>query len=180
MITELNDNLESAKETKRRGRKKSESSVKSLGIFDHIKHIRTVQDPDYYKNLSDLDRKTFNPFMILRGLSMNPALVENMAFLYKYFDKIPHAQFYQLLINFVPIESPKKFYPWVKAKKKPVSEELIDMLSRYYEISHAEALDYGIMLSKTDKGIKELEDLCKDYGLTEKEMKEALEGTENE
>jgi hypothetical protein len=176
MIAELNDNLESVKETKRRGRKKSENVSKSLGIFDHIKHIRTVQDPDYYKNLSEQDRKSFSPFMIIRGLSMNPQIIDNAAFLYKYFDQIPHEQFYTLLINgFVPLEHPKTFHPWVKGKKLPVSKKLIELISRYFEISNTEATEYGVLLSQTKNGRKELAEFCRDYGLNEKETEEALE-----
>jgi Bacteriophage clamp loader A subunit len=181
MIAGLNDNLEPVKETKRRGRKKSESTVKATGLFDHIKHIRTVQDPDYYKNLSDADRKSFSPFMIFRGLSMNPALVSDMADLFKYFDKIPHEQMYQLLIaGVVPIERASSFYPWVKAKKKPITQTLIDLLSKYFEVSNKEALEYGILLTGTGQGRKILEEFCKDNGLDDKEIQEAMKGSEDE
>jgi hypothetical protein len=71
---------------------------KKRSLFDHVKQIRQVQDPNYYKNLSDEDKKTFNHFMILRALAMDDPMVEDMAQLYQYVDKIPSAQFYQLLI----------------------------------------------------------------------------------
>jgi hypothetical protein len=59
-----------------------------VGLFDHVKHVRSIQNPNYYKNLSELDRKTFNPFMILKALSMNPILVDDISTLFRYFDKI--------------------------------------------------------------------------------------------
>jgi hypothetical protein len=168
-------------EPKKRGRKKSEEkAIKGLGLFDHIKHIRCVQDPNYFTNLTDLDKKTFNHFMILKGLSMNPALVEDMSNLFKYFDKIPSPQFYQLLIGLVPLDNPRKYYPWVKTPKKQFSRKLVELLCAYYEISSNEAEMYANLLFSTENGKKELEDLCVTYGLTEKEKKSAMEGNNEE
>jgi Mor family transcriptional regulator len=118
--------------------------------------------------------------MILKGLSMNPDLLEDIATLFKYFDKIPSPQFYQLLIGLIPPDHPKKFYTWVKAKKSPFSKKLLELLSTYFEISQAEAKDYAALLYSTDNGKKELEDLCKTYGLSDKEIKSVMEGNDDE
>ena len=56
---------------------------KKKSLFDHVKHIRQVQDPNYYKELSSEDKKSFNHFMILRALSMDADIVEDMAMLYQ-------------------------------------------------------------------------------------------------
>jgi hypothetical protein len=174
----LKDKSESLPEVKKRGRKKVEPGVKGIGLFDHIKHIRGVQDPDYFKNLSDLDVKSFNHFMILKALSMNPALLEDVSTLFRYFDKIPSPQFYQLLIGLIPPD--KKFYPWVKAKKQPYSNQLLELVARYFEISKKEAGEYATMLCSSEKGRKELEQLCRDFGLTDKEVESAMEGNDDE
>ena len=168
-------------EIKKRGRKKLENlPVKGIGLFDHIKHIRCIQDPDYFKNLTDLDKKSFNHFMILKALSMNPSLLDDISSLFRYFDKIPSPQFYQLLIGLIPPDHPKKYYPWIKAKKRPYSNELLELISRYFEISKKEAGEYITLLSSTEKGKKELEDLVRAYGLTDKEIKSIMEGKEDE
>ena len=168
-------------EIKKRGRKKLENlPVKGIGLFDHIKHIRCIQDPDYFKNLTDLDKKSFNHFMILKALSMNPALLDDISSLFRYFDKIPSPQFYQLLIGLIPPDHPKKYYPWIKAKKQSYSNELLALISRYFEISKKEAGEYITLLSSTEKGKKELEDLVRAYGLTDKEIKSIMEGKEDE
>lgn len=153
---------------------KEEMTVKPMGLFDHIKHIRSVQNPNYYKNLSELDRKTFNPFMILKALSMNPALVDDISTLFRYFDKIPHPQFYQLLIGLIPLD--KTFYRWVKAKKKPFGKRLLELIAQYFEISEKEAAEYATLLFPTDKGKKELEELCRNFGLGEKEVDAIMKG----
>lgn len=148
---------------------------KGLTLFDHIKHIQKVQDPDYYTSLSETDKKTFNHFMILRGLSMNVELLDDISLLYRYFDIIPSPQFYQLLITVVPKEHPKSFHPWVKASKKnPYSEKLISLVSEKFESSTSESIDYIKIFSQTDSGTLELFNICKGYGLTDKEVEKIM------
>ena len=151
--------------------------IKGVGLFDHIKHIRSIQNPDYFKNLTDLDKKSFNHFMILKSLSMNPSLVEDISVLFKYFDKIPSPQFYQLLIGLIPID--KTFYPWIKSNKKSYNIKLVELVSTYYEISNKESEEYIYLLFSTDKGKKELEDLCITFGLNQKEVELAMKGNNN-
>lgn len=176
-MTKASKNKSESPEVKK-GRKKADPTVKGIGLFDHIKHIRSIQDPDYFKNLTDLDKKSFNHFMILKALSMNPALLEDISTLFRYFDKIPSPQFYQLLIGLIPPD--KKFYPWVKAPKLPYSKQLLELVSTYFEISKKESAEYILMLSATEKGKKQLEDLCRAYGLTDKEVESALEEHQEE
>ena len=176
-----NDKSELTTEPKKRGRKKLENpTIKGIGLFDHVKQIRIIQDPNYFKNLTELDKKSFNHFMILKALSMNPALLEDISTLFRYFDKIPSPQFYQLLIGLIPSDHPKKYYPWVKAKKMPFSKKLIELISTYFQISQKEAIEYATLLSFTDNGRRELEDICKTYGLTDKELEFAMKGNDEE
>lgn len=165
---------------KKRGRKKIDGNglVKALGLFDHIKHIRTIQDPDYYKNLTELDKKSFNHFMILKALSMNSNILDEISALFKLFDIIPSPQFYTLIIKIIPTET--RYYPWIKSTKNKCSKELTELLVKYYEISKAEANEYARILNETEKGKKELEQLCQDFGLEKKEIELALkEGSNN-
>lgn len=163
---------------KKAGRKKKdESTIKSVGLFDHIKQIRSFQDPNYFQTLTEQDLKSFDHFMILKALSMNPLLLDDISTIFKYFDIIPSPQFYQALIALIPAD--KKFYPWVKGKSLPFSKKLIDLLSTYFEISKKEAKEYAIIL-QTEQGKKELENLCKTFALTEKEINEIMQGENNE
>ena len=174
MISIVEENKDQAIDKKKRGRKKFEGNtiVKGIGLFDHIKHIRSIQDPDYFKTLSELDIKSFNHFMILKALSMNPSILEEVSELLKYFDKIPSPQFYLLLIKLVPLD--KKFYPWVKGKPQLISNELLNLLTTYYQVSSREAIDYANLLFSTDTGRKELENLCCDNGFEDSEIKTML------
>lgn len=147
---------------------------KGLTLFDHIKHIQKFQDPDYYTSLTDLDKKTFNHFMILRGLSMNPELLEIVALMYRYMDVIPSPQFYKTLISFIPPEHSKAYHPWIKSKKNAYSDGLVELIARKFEVSHDDAIEYIKIYSLSDKGIQEMYEICRGFGLTDKEVESLL------
>lgn len=158
--------------------KKSLASVdsglsKKKSLFDHVKQIRQVQDPDYYNDLSAEDKKSFNHFMILRALSMDEAIVEDMAALYQYFDKIPSPQFYQLLIALVPKSN--RFYPWVKSKKMKHKKELLGYVAKRFQVSTFQANEYVNILLRTEDGQAELVNIVKSFGLDDKQIEEIFE-----
>ena len=105
---------------------------------------------------------------------MDPNNLEDVSTLYKYFDIIPHPQLYQLLIGLIPAS--KKFYPWVKGKKRPFGKGLLELIARYYEVSQKEAEAYAILLSSTEKGKKELTNIVRDFGFTDKEIDDLMKG----
>jgi hypothetical protein len=106
---------------------------------------------------------------------MNPALLDDVSTIFRYFDKIPSRQFYQLLISLIPSERPNAFYPWVKATKKHKhSNGLLELVMQKFECSKKEAIDYANILSQTEEGKKELFDICRGYGLTDTEVTELM------
>lgn len=151
---------------------------KKRSLFDHVKHIRQVQDPEYYNNLSEEDRKSFNHFMILRALAMDDAVVEDMAQLYQIFDKIPSPQFYQLLIALVPKSN--RFYPWVKSRAMKHNKELLDYVAKRFRVSKYQANDYVNILLRSESGQGELVSICQSFGLTDKEIESLFEEKEKE
>lgn len=173
-----NDTSGQSPAKKKKGKPASEKP-KGLGLFDHVKHIRGVQDPNYFDSLTELDEKSFNQFMILKALSMNPELLDDVAMLYKYLElKIPNRQFYKLLITLVPLD--RRYYPWVKAKKKPFGKELLNYLSQWFEVSTKEAQDYAAILSQTEKGKRELFNICQGFGLSDQEIEKVMSNKDEE
>ena len=152
--------------------------IKRKSVFDHVKEIRQNQDVDYYKSLSDLDKKTFNHFMILRALSMDASIVEDMAQLYQIHDKIPSPQFYQLLIAIVPKST--RFYPWVKSKKIKFRKELVEYIGKRFKIPNHQSNEYINILLKSKRGEQELEQILQSFGLDEKEINELFEDKKDE
>ena len=48
-------------------------------LFDHLNAISKDQKPDYFKDLSEEDKKTWSNYMIHRFLSMNYDFVDLIA-----------------------------------------------------------------------------------------------------
>lgn len=164
--------MNSSPSKKKLPKSKSDAPAKK-SLFDHVKHIRQIQDPNYYLNLSEDDRKSFNHFMIVRALSMDESLVEDMAQLYQYIDKIPSPQFYQLLIAFVPKSN--RFYPWIKTRVMKHNKELLKYVSQRFKVSKYQANDYVNLLLRTEEGQGELVAICKSFGLEDKEVEDLFE-----
>lgn len=168
--------MTAAKKTKT----KSESTTPTKrSLFDHVKHIRQVQDPEYYNRLSDDDRKSFNHFMILRALAMDDELVEDIAPLYQVFDKIPSPQFYILLIGLVPRSN--KYCPWIKSKKFKHNKELLELVGKRFDVPKYQANDYiNSLLLSGENGQTELVRICKAFGLEDSEVEALFEEKKNE
>lgn len=167
------------KKTKKTSPDKLKSSdepkkIKGLGLFDHIKQVRHGKNPDYYNNLTKEEKKGFSNFAVLKGLSMNPHLLGDVSFIFRYFDKIPPPQFYQLLISLIPSGPEREYYPWVKAKSDQYSPRLIQFIANKFEISTTEAKSYAEILYATEEGKSELFDICKGNGLEVKEVEKIL------
>lgn len=158
--------------TKKKESTPEKESKKSL--FDHVKHIRQVKDPNYYKNLSDEDKKSFNHFMILRALSMDENIVEEMATLYTIFDKIPSEQFYTLLISVVP--KSYGYYPWIKTKKFKNNKELVKLVKQRFTVPTYQANEYLNILLRSPQGQEEVVNICRAFGLEDKEIQDLIDG----
>jgi hypothetical protein len=164
--------------TKKNLKEKLEASKKDRGLFDHVKHIRQVQSPDYISTLSEKELKTFNHYMILKALSMDSNLIEFVAEIYPYFDKIPTPAFYKMLIEVVP--KSMRFYPWVKRKSIKYNTELLELLATKFEISKRQAVDYCNVFLADENGINKLVDICKGFGLEDNEVEKLFEEKTNE
>lgn len=140
-------------------------------MFDHVKHIRSVQSPNYYAELSEENQKSFNHFMILRALAMDSNIVQEMAFLYRYFDKIPSEQFYKVLCGLTP--KGNHWVPWIKTKVVKHSNELLTLVATHYQVSKRQANEYVNVLIESEEGLERLAFLCQSKGLNDAEV-EAL------
>ena len=147
--------------------------VKSKGLFDHINHIREVKSPDYYDKLTVEEKKSFNKYVLLMGLSMDQSCIEEIAYISKYFDSMPDRLFYTVCCDVVP--HGRKFCKWIKANKQSINKELIQLVAKHYQISKSDAYDYCIMMIKNEKGLTDLINVCKLYGKTEKELEKLFD-----
>lgn len=137
-----------------------------------------TKNPNYWNTLSDKEKKNFNHWMILTGLSQDESLIPLCSSLWRdgYYDKIPSPQFYTLLCQLVPYSDRK--FGWNKSKKKNLS--LLKYISDWYSISTREAQDYLSIFMSNDEGMIELAKILEGCGLSDKEAEEILIGKESE
>ena len=152
--------------------KTTDEKNKSRGLFDHINHIREVKSPDYYQSLTESEKNTFNKYMLLRVLSMDSDIIEEMSFISKYFQNIPNDHFYKLLIDIVP--KGRRFSKYIKKTTGNVNETILTCICDKFKIGQKDALDYYKVFVTDEKGTKELVNLVECFGYTEKEIEKML------
>lgn len=145
-------------------RKKTEgnSLIKVKGLFDHLNHVREKQDPNYFINLSDADKKSWSNFMMCKLLSMQPEIIESVNEIQKY-QHLPPEHFYRICIAITPLG--RGFFPFIKKKGEgSYTKELIDLLRKHFSESKRNVLEYLPMMTK-----KEIRSIVMMYGYDENE-----------
>ena len=147
--------------------KKSENIVKAKSIFQHLSGIKEKKES--WASLSDMDKKSFSPFIINRWLSMNMDLLPIVNILQKYTIGFLSARdVYKVYLDFLPKQ--KTFDKYIKgSKSSKYNKEVLEYLSKWYGVSQREVTDYLEILSKDD-----VINILTKYGLTDKEAKKLL------
>jgi hypothetical protein len=142
-------------------------TAKRLGLFDHISAVTEYQDPQYWKNISDDDKKTFGNFIIQRYLSMNPDWIEWIADVQPYIQSLPNEYFYRFFIDMIP---PKKYYlKYIKGKKANDYEDwIVDLIVKEFGCSTKHANEYLEILYSTREGREQILSICQKYGTDKK------------
>ena len=140
---------------------------KAKTIFQHLSVIKEKKVE--WNSLSDMDKKTFSPFIINRWLSMNLDLLPIINVLQKYTIGLLSARdVYKVYLDFLPKR--KTFDKYIKGKKEGKhNKELLSYLSNWYGVSQREVIEYLDILPK-DEVIK----ILMKYGLTEIQSKKLL------
>ena len=60
------------------------SLVKKKSLFDHVNQVTAVQNPNYWEDISDEDKKTWSNYMVNRFLSMKPDWIDLVNEIQKY------------------------------------------------------------------------------------------------
>jgi hypothetical protein len=140
--------------------------------FDHINAIFTSQKIGYYDELSEADRKTFTPYVINMGISMNPDFLLYVNEVNKYWDQMGPREVYLFYSQLLP--KGKQFNKWIKGKKVEDYEPwLVELVAQHFRVSKDEAISYLRVFYKSDKGRQELRSILEGYGLESKKIKRA-------
>jgi hypothetical protein len=152
--------------------KKLPASPKSKTLFDHINQIRNVKNEHYFDELTDAEKKGFNQYIILMGLSMDKDCIDEVASLYQYISIIPNRHFYKVCCDIFPRSS--KFFKWIKNSGEKINTPVCKKIAEYYSVGLREANEYYICMMASESGKLELRNLISKYGLTEKEVDKLL------
>ena len=120
-------------------KKKAEFKDSPIGRILHA--IKVTKDETLLDDESM--RKAFEPFMILRWLSMSNDYCEIVNYVNQLHGPMDKEMVFKLLIELIP--KGKTFDPYIKAPKRCEDEDVIN-IATYYEISQREARTYVKML----------------------------------
>lgn len=157
--------------TRKKLKKKLENSVR--GLFDHIKEIKENQSAGYYDSLSEEDIKSFNKFMILRVLSMNKNVIDDISKISEYSDSLTNKMFYKLLINKIPKDN--RYHKYIKRSQTTPDSKIVRCIMDYYEIGYKDAIAYYNILIQSDSGLAELVSLIESIGYSEEEVEKMFD-----
>lgn len=140
---------------------------KSKTLFQHLSGIK--EQKASWESLSVMDRKSFEPYMVNRFLSMNMGLLELVNELQKYtIGQLSPRDVYKLYLDVLPKK--KSFDKYIKAKGgDKYNDKVLSYLTRYFEVSEREVKDYLEILSKD-----EVIEIIQKFGVDKKEIKKWL------
>ena len=118
-----------------------------MNPFDHIKNLHTKKRR--WEDFNDEEKKSFNVFIINKGLSMNPEYlgIVNMVQNFTGLNQIlSPKEVFNLYFNLLPNKF--RFYKWIKGEKTKKDKEKAEYLATHFKVSTREAYDYLKILDK--------------------------------
>lgn len=139
-------------------------------IFDIINDVTCHKTP--WEELSEVDKKVVNPYLLNRFLSMNPDFIELVNELQRYtVGQIEPEQTYKLYLELLPKK--KQFNKYIKSKKsEKYNSDLVDLVRNHFLISEKEALEYLDMYYSDRLNL--LKEIVKKYGKTDKQVEQLV------
>ncbi len=154
------------------------SKEKETTIIDFLNFL--TFEKTKWDDLTLQDQKKFDPYMIIKWLSMesNGVLCPIANIIQKYSSELGKKELYNLLFDILPKE--KYFFKYIKANdenSKKYSEKLIEIFSEYFEISKKEAINYLNLYYETENQ-KRIKRIVLSYNIDEKEVEKILKNND--
>lgn len=144
--------------------------MKQKTLFDHIKQLTSQSDTQYFKNLSEEDKKTYNVYMINRFLSMNMDWIEIVNEIQQYSQQLKQDGIHRIYDEIIP--KTKIYLKYVKPNtEKKYNKQVIEILKKYYELGSGQVEEYYDIFLKSPETIQKLLDIVKLYGVQEEDFK---------
>lgn len=139
-------------------------------LFDHITHITTINDSNYFKTLSDMDKKTYSIYMINRFLSINSDWVVYVNEIQKYTQQLKENGIHKVYNEIIPKK--KVYLKYIKSSKnKKYNDDILNILKKEYELGSNQVKAYYDIFFKDEKSKAKLLELLIKYGTQEQEFK---------
>tara|TARA_R100001129_G_scaffold185675_2_gene174638 strand:- start:4096 stop:4545 length:450 start_codon:yes stop_codon:yes gene_type:complete len=143
-------------------------TVKKKSLFDHIKQITDVQNPNYWDEISDDDKKSWSNYMVNRFLSMKMDWVEFVNEVQKY--PLEPEQVYKIYTDILPKK--RQWLKYIKGDKKMKYPKWVyEIVAKHLQCSMREASEAVDMYELSHGGQAELVDILIKYGKTEDECR---------
>ena len=144
------------------------AKVKKKSLFDHIKQITDVQNPNYWDDISDDDKKSWSNYMVNRFLSMKMDWVELVNEVQRY--PLQPKDLYKVYTDILPKK--KQWLKYVKGDKKMKYPKWVyEIVSKHLQCSLREAKEAVETYEMSYGGQSELVDILVKYGKTEEECR---------
>ena len=129
-----------------------------MTIFDWVNQILVHKKP--WDSFTVEEQKKFSPFIINRFLSMDKELIEIVNMFQPYaIGTLEPKDVYEFYRNLFP--KGKRYNKYIKGKRdKKYDKELLELVSKHFEVSNNESKSYIDLLSK-----KDIKELYKKYGV---------------
>ena len=145
-------------------------TIKKKSLFDHVRQVTSVQNPNYWDEISEEDKKSWSNYMVNRFLSMKMDWIEVVNEFQKY--NLKPKELYKLYINVLP--KGKQWLRYVKGENDMSHPNwLINIVVNHEQISKKEAVEYIGLLMLTEGGMLELGELSRKWGVEETKIKKA-------
>ena len=142
--------------------------VKKKSLFDHIGQITAVQNPNYWEDISDEDKKTWSNYMVNRFLSMKPDWIDLVNEIQKY--PLEPKLLYKFYTSVLPKR--KEWLRYIKGDKKMKYPKWVyEIVVKELQCSMREASDAIDMYEISAGGQAELADVLGKYGIEQKEIR---------
>lgn len=147
----------------------SEEKRKAATMFDFIDGV--THKKKEWSRWSEIDQKSFSPFMMNRFLSMRMELTELVNEFQTYTIGLLRPQeTYRLYFELLP--NNKAFAKYIKGKSEDKYEKaLVEQIAEHYQVSKSEAADYIDLMDKM-----QCERILTMYGYSDGEKKKLLKG----
>ena len=143
-------------------------TVKRKSLFDHVNQITSVQNPNYWEDISDEDKKTWSNYMINRFLSMKSDWIELINEVQRY--PLQPKELYKIYTSILPKK--KQWLRYIKGDKKMKYPKWVyETVAKHLQISIREASDAVDMYELSHGGQAELTDILVKYGRTVEEIR---------